>query len=207
MIGRSDVVPDVSIARPDDAGAVADVLAAAFSDDPMLRWVFSDPEHGPAHLRSFFGIGVPVGVRQGHVHVLRDGDAVVAAAVWAPPGQPAYDRASVELVAQLLTGAETARLEMIQAGFGHLNDHRPDEPHFYLSLLGVDPARRGEGLGGRLLAASLEVVDLFGEASYLESSNPRNISLYERHGFTVDAEIEMPDGPILRPMSRPPAPT
>lgn len=193
---------DLAIARPDDVDAVADLLSVAFRDDPMLRWVFSDPDHGQAHLRAFFGIGAGFGVRQGHVYVLRDGDSIAAAAVWAAPGRAAYDRASGELVAHLLTGAETARLEMIQAGFGHLNDYRPDEPHFYLSLLGVDPAHRGLGLGGRLLAASLEVVDLFGEPAYLESSNPRNISLYERHGFVVEAEIEMPEGPTLRPMWR-----
>jgi GNAT superfamily N-acetyltransferase len=198
-------VPDASIARPDDADAVADVLAAAFAEDPMLRWVFSDPQHGPAHLRAFFrvGVGVGVGVRQGHVHVLRDGETVVAAAVWAPPGLAAYDQVSGELIGHLLTGAETARLGMIQEGFGHLRDYRPEEPHFYLSLLGVDPARRGEGLGGRLLAASLEVVDHFGDPAYLESSNPRNVSLYERHGVAVEAAIQMPDGPILRPMWRP----
>jgi len=42
-----------------------------------------------------------------------------------------------------------------------------------------------------------------GLIAYLESSNPANISLYERHGFRVMAEIQCRDAPPLYPMLRP----
>jgi ribosomal protein S18 acetylase RimI-like enzyme len=38
---------------------------------------------------------------------------------------------------------------------------------------------------------------------YLESSNPRNVPLYERHGFEVTAEHWLPDGPVMTYMWRP----
>ena len=40
--------------------------------------------------------------------------------------------------------------------------------------------------------------------AYLESSNPRNISLYLRHGFVDTGEITAADGPSLIPMWREP---
>ena len=49
-----------------------------------------------------------------------------------------------------------------------------------------------------------ETVDADGLHCYLESSNPRNISLYERHGFEIMGRIEIGAGPPVTPMlSRP----
>jgi hypothetical protein len=43
-----------------------------------------------------------------------------------------------------------------------------------------------------------------GIAAYLESSNPRNISLYERHGFERLGTIQSGASPTMVPMLRPP---
>jgi ribosomal protein S18 acetylase RimI-like enzyme len=40
--------------------------------------------------------------------------------------------------------------------------------------------------------------------AYLESSNPRNIALYERHGFEVMGRIQIGAGPLVTPMLRRP---
>ncbi|MCA1748539.1 MAG: hypothetical protein LC634_03060 [Sphingomonadales bacterium] len=39
--------------------------------------------------------------------------------------------------------------------------------------------------------------------AYLESSNPRNISLYLRHGFEIVGEIQHGSSPVMTPMLRP----
>lgn len=57
--------------------------------------------------------------------------------------------------------------------------HPRETPHYYLSLLGTDPARRGHGYGLSLLAANLRLVDAAGAPAYLETSNPANVTLYE----------------------------
>jgi len=41
--------------------------------------------------------------------------------------------------------------------------------------------------------------------AYLESTNPRNRTLYERHGFEVVEELSVPGGPVLMAMWRPSA--
>ncbi len=69
-------------------------------------------------------------------------------------------------------------------------------------MIGVDPARQGGGIASALLAESLRAIDREGAIAYLESSNPRNIPLYERHGFEVIGEIQSGSSPGARPMLR-----
>jgi hypothetical protein len=51
----------------------------------------------------------------------------------------------------------------------------------------------------------LERADAEGLPVYLESSNPRNLTFYRRHGFEAWGEvIRMPEGgPSVQPMWRP----
>ena len=74
--------------------------------------------------------------------------------------------------------------------------HPREEPHFYLSLLGTDPAHAGRGLGMALLAENLERIDQEGMPAYLESSNPGNNHRYERHGFVKIGEFFPPSSDI-----------
>lgn len=67
----------------------------------------------------------------------------------------------------------------------------------------VDAAQQGRGLGAQLMDGALARCDEEGLIAYLESSNPANISLYQRHGFDVIGEIEIENGPIVTPMLRP----
>lgn len=69
-------------------------------------------------------------------------------------------------------------------------------------MIGVDPAHQGGGIGSALIAEGLKAVDRDGLIAYLESSNPRNIPLYQRHGFEVIGEIQSGSSPTVRPMLR-----
>jgi ribosomal protein S18 acetylase RimI-like enzyme len=50
---------------------------------------------------------------------------------------------------------------------------------------------------------ALDRCDSEGLPAYLESTNPRNISLYQRHGFQVMGEIKFGASPVVTPMIRP----
>jgi ribosomal protein S18 acetylase RimI-like enzyme len=76
-------------------------------------------------------------------------------------------------------------------------------PTWHLAFIGVDPFWHGQGIGAALLSHMLERIDDEGALAYLESTNPRNITLYQRHGFEVVREIRVGSAPPLFPMSRP----
>jgi ribosomal protein S18 acetylase RimI-like enzyme len=79
----------------------------------------------------------------------------------------------------------------------------PKAAHWYLAAIATSPDRRARGLGTALLQHALPAVDASGLPTYLESSNPRNITIYERHGFEVIGRIDIDDGVYMTPMWRP----
>ena len=84
-------------------------------------------------------------------------------------------------------------------GAGH-----PNEPHWYLPMIGVDTLQQNKGIGSALMRHALERCDEEDLPAYLESSNPRNISLYRRFGFEAIGKIRAGGSPPMVPMLRKP---
>jgi ribosomal protein S18 acetylase RimI-like enzyme len=96
-------------------------------------------------------------------------------------------------------------MPLLARGFGGMEMLHPKRPpHWYLAVLGTDPAAQGQGLGSAALAPVLERCDADGVGAYLESSKESNIAFYARHGFRVTREIRLPRGPKLWAMWRDP---
>ena len=180
-----------------DQAAVIDALMLSFAGDPMARWSWADPKvylaAFPRFARAFGGKAF----EQGTAH--RIGHA--GAALWLAPGVEPDDQAMAKLMVETIspTMAEDGGKLMEQMGAFH-----PKEPHWYLPIIGIDPAHQGKGLGGKLLAHQLAICDHDGALAYLESSNPRNIGLYERHGFVALGRIQAGNSPSMVPMLRRP---
>src|ERR1700674_2747414 len=80
--------------------------------------------------------------------------------------------------------------------------YRPTEPHWYLSLIGVEALHRNKGCGAALLQHCLRQCDREHLPAYLWSSSPLNTSLYERHGFEIVGTIQVGSSPSIFPMLR-----
>ena len=90
-------------------------------------------------------------------------------------------------------------------GLGQIEARHPREPHWYLAVLGTDPARQGEGIGSALLRPVLDDCDRLELPAYLETATERNVDFYARHGFKVVQEMRLPlGGPALWRMWREP---
>ena len=72
----------------------------------------------------------------------------------------------------------------------------PEGPHWYLSLLGVEPSLQARGLGSELLRHWLSQVDREPAAIYLETDVESNCVFYEREGFAVENEIQLLGVPL-----------
>ena len=81
----------------------------------------------------------------------------------------------------------------------------PEEPHWYLAVIGSDPPVRGKGFGQVVMRSRLDRVDAEHAPAYLESSKFQNLAYYQRFGFEVTDEVVLPDGgPTMWPMWRRP---
>jgi GNAT superfamily N-acetyltransferase len=201
------VILDVQDARLEDAAAVATISAAAFYDDPVMRWAFPNADARLVQLHAVFnGLVRDYVPDRGTVHVLDDG----CVTFWrapdfaygsAAPADADGDGAAEAMDEDLFPPDVLERLIALDAAMAAAHPH---EPHWYLNVIGTLPERQGTGLGARILVPVLAICDTDGLPSYLESSNPRNMTLYRRQGFEQTGEIPLPDGPSLYPMWREP---
>jgi GNAT superfamily N-acetyltransferase len=186
-----------AVTRADEAAAV-DTIVLGFSGDPVARWCWPDPHRYltsmPVFVRAFAGKAF----RQGGAFCTGD---LAGAALWLPPGvHPDGEALGAVLEGTLTSAVRADLLQMIE----QLQSYHPREPHWFLPLIGVDPVHRGKGYGAALLSHALAACDREHKAAYLESTNPRNMSLYERHGFRPLGRVQVGQAPPFVPMLRAP---
>jgi ribosomal protein S18 acetylase RimI-like enzyme len=189
---------DVRIGSETDRHTVIGVITLAFSTDPMARWTFPDPATYltvmPQVAAAFGGNGFG----HGAAHLV---DGGIGAAMWLPPGVvPDAER----LAALTEAHAPKERVGDMTQVFAQMDRYHPADACWYLPLIGVDPAYQGRGCGSALLRYALARCDRDNLPAYLESSNPRNIPLYQRHGFEILGSIQAGSSPTLVPMLRRP---
>ncbi len=189
---------EIRSATEDEMPEAVAAIVAAFITDPVARFALPSPHD---YLRAMplvtreFGGG---SFERGTAYVSAD---FCGAALWLPPGVHPNGEALEKVFRDT---AKFEHLDDLLATFEKMDQSHPDEPHWYLPLIGVEPNAQGNGLGGALMRHAVARCDQEGVLAYLESSNPRNISLYEGHGFEVMGKIQVGAAPLVTPMLRQP---
>jgi ribosomal protein S18 acetylase RimI-like enzyme len=186
----------VRSATPVDEQATIDTVVLAFAADPVARWCWPDARQYLAAMPDF---ARAFGGRAFAHDAAHCTDDCAGAALWLPPDVHP-DQTAIGAV--LERTAPAALLADLDAVLERMAVFHPDGPHWYLPLIGVDPAHQGKGYGSALLAHALAKCDRDRLPAYLESTNPRNVSLYKRHGFEVLGTIQVGHSPPLTPMLR-----
>ena len=190
-------VPEVRSADASMQASAISTIVLGFSADPMTRWVWPDASDYlktmPRFVKAFGGRAF----EHGTADII---EGARAAALWLPPGvEP--DEAEMGAIMEGALRPEIA--EDVGAIMKDMAGYHPNEPHWYLPVIAADPNWIGQGLGALLMKHALRRCDEQGSVAYLESSNPRNISLYERHGFKIIGRIQRGPSPVVTPMLRP----
>ncbi|TIL34949.1 GNAT family N-acetyltransferase [Mesorhizobium sp.] len=190
--------PTVRVMAAADKDSAIGTIVLAFAADPMARWTWP---HAHQYLAA-----MPRLVRAFGARAFSNGsgfctDGYVGTALWLSPGVHPDEEGLGALVES--TVAPSLAPE-VAAVFEQMAKYHPTEPHWYLPAIGVDPAHQGEGHGDALMAYALAQCDRDHAPAYLESSNPRNIPFYRRHGFEPLGAIQVGSSPTLVPMLRRP---
>ncbi len=190
--------PIVKTATEYDEAPIIDVLALAFSTDPGARWVWPNPQQYLMYFPSFVKAFGGKAFTHGSAYSV---DGYASAALWLPPDVHPDEDAMNALLQR--TASDQTQKDVF-AVFEQMDRYHPSEPHWYLPLIGVDPFHQGKGLGSALMQHALIPCDRDKKSAFLESTNPKNISLYERHGFELLGTIQVGTSPIFFPMLRKP---
>lgn len=186
VTGTSEIVT----AQQDDLPRVIDTLTETFLDDPVFNWLCPDPERRTATYSGWFSVITEAILPHRSIFTTADGGG---ATVWVPPGQPIAD--DMEAFAGSVMAVSPEDGERFGTLLGIADEHKPEDPHWYLFFIGVVPDRQGQGIGSTLLRDVLDECDRDAIPAYLEATCEQNKRLYERHGFAVTAELHLPDGP------------
>lgn len=179
--------------EPAERLRIADLLAAAFEDDPMQRWLFPNAHRRRRRLRRFYELDLRHRLEG---RCLVDAEEISAVAFWHPPGDGATvpARAAVRLAPAFVSVAAHHPVVALRV-LAAVARGRPAEPHWYLSHLAVAPGAQGRGIGGSLLRRGTSRAAADGVGAYLETSNPDNLGFYGSHGFDVVDVVEVGSAP------------
>ena len=188
-------------ARPGEFATLCVCLSRAFEDDPVSVFLFPNARTRRRRLASFYRMVLPLLAGHGAVYTEPE---LRGAAAWQAPSPPKPSPVA-ELLGTLamLSTLRTASPRALQLARVVACSH-PRKPHWYLGILGTNPADQRGGIGSTLMAPVLERCDSEGLPAYLESSKRENIPFYQRHGFSLTGELQIEGGPTLWPMLRAP---
>jgi len=190
--------PTVMSAKTQDRERVISAIILAFVDDPVARWSWPEPHDYLTYFTEFANVFGGKAFEHGTAYSVAE---FSGGALWLPPGVEPDEKV---LVALMERSIDPKRLQVVFTIFEKMGSCHPTEPHWYLPLIGVEPTKQGRGYGSALLGHALEHKDHEGRIAYLESTNPANIPLYQRHRFEVIGTIQVGDSPPLYPMIRRP---
>jgi GNAT superfamily N-acetyltransferase len=196
------------VVKTDPASASA---VAALEDDPFYRSIcapyYSDTVRRRAVLAKYFDYSIQEGRELGRcVHLADEARGV---AVWLLPQSPELESQAAERKHTFLRATLSAEgcanyyriIEFMSAKSATL----VDDAAWYLSIVAVDPAAQGQGLGRILLEPTIAEADRAGVTCYLETFSQRNLSFYQRLGFAAAARFTEPTtGSDYTVMIRPP---
>ena len=184
----------VRLATAGEIPELAAVLARAFVRDPFYAYLAGEaPERTQRMIDGWTGI-----LRFGSDHLSHTytTDDHAGAAVWLPPGHRAGSVLdSVRMMPAIARLAGWSRIRTVGDAMAALDERRHrlvPAPHFYLSAIGVEPDRQGAGIGSALMQPVLDTCDRDSAPAYLETAVARNVLLYERLGFAVVEEMDVP---------------
>lgn len=184
-------------------------VALAFADDPIWMWIYDrsstlELDEALPLARALVADTSPVD----ETHGFRHHDAL---ALWRAPLDQNTEATEAIKAEQSAVhfGAFAAlvgeRMALVGEFSAAIKAARPEEPHWYLSILATNPNRQNQGLGSRTIAPMMERSDRTGVPIYLESSNPRNHAFYLRHGFREQGNVSGAGSPSMMTFYRPPS--
>lgn len=178
-----------------------ETLTLAFQDDPALGWMIPDPAARCRRLPRFFEWLFADHLRHGMILTAPGRETVT---LWRLPGKVHHhDPMTPAELWRLLRifGPAIGRADRVGRSLAR---HIPaGEDHLYLRYAAVHPDAQGKGWGGCAIRAGIAEANRLGVDVCLETAKPGNVAIYQRLGFGVVDEWQVPGGPRFWTMLRP----
>src|SRR3954453_3125175 len=141
-----------------DIDGIADALVSAFHDDPVMLHIFPKEKGREKRLRALFMSEAKRSLGRGALHTTAAGSPQ-GGAIWMAPNK--WKTGGLELLGQLplLFAMGLGNSPRALNVLGKMEKVHPEEPHWYLAVLGTAAEPQGKGIGSALIRPVLEKCD------------------------------------------------
>jgi ribosomal protein S18 acetylase RimI-like enzyme len=188
----------ITAASPSDTDEAVSCLATAFAQDPITGFLLQSGQGYRERVTRFFSLlmrarialKMPVFVARG-AHGIEGATMGYSTAKSDWPVALTEEWARFEEAIPGLTDRMTIYDEVA-------TKFKPPDPHYYLGVIGTDPALHGSGIGTQLLKSFCEVSasDPLSSGVYLETAQASNLRFYERAGFAETGRGNLGDATL-----------
>ena len=186
-------------AKIQDVPLASEMLAEAFENDENMTYFFLGNSVKRKELaREFFEILMSARVALRMPVFLAKQEGKIAGAVMG------YDATRPEWLAEHsnwwseFQAKQDGLADRLKRQDEALNRFKPTLPHYYLGVLGVNPAFQGKGIGAALIERFFAAsdADMVSSGVYIDTANPSNVNYYKKFGFKPAGEA------VLDPLTR-----
>lgn len=189
-------IPTIRRADKKDWPLLTEILADAFTEDPVLRWMSKHP----AFPEYSYSVSLPGFEKVGGM--LMD-DQGLAACLYVKPGYEMHNPVSARVIARGLLRFGPGPLLRSLRFLNTIAQHHHTPAHTYVFAIGARRQAHGCGLGSAVMKYFLTSVADPDLPVYLENSNPANTAFYRKFGFEPQKAFRPGNGPQLVGMLRP----
>ncbi len=171
-----------------------DVLVATLVESHLHYswevWAITGPQRAERMAAAFRSDLELLGLPHGVVTMVGTGDAV---AMWLPAGAEALlsdeQRRDRRRMSEEVFGDRLHEIEQVDRLIASAMCPSAD---WHLVTMGTRPSRQSHGLGAAALHPMIERLDQQKASARLETSTSDNVRFYQRHGFKVVCELDLP---------------
>jgi len=179
--------------------AAGSVLSKAFSQDPVFNYLIPNTNQRLKTLNHYFQHVIKYGLHYGEVYSTPNLECI---SVWLPPKNSSHTRwKAIKTGALVLPVKVKWKYLSLQNKIYKFTDNLHKKlipyPHWYLSLIGVEPNHQGKGFGQQLLSTAINRIDPECKPIYLETNNEKNIEIFKRSGFRILQKVIVPGTKIF----------
>ena len=188
----------------DKIEAASRVAARALHDDPLFTNYYPDPVEKKIKNVIRCKNMILLGILSGEVYTTSND--IEGIAVWNSYGitdlrigkqSKEIIRESRKVKREMLS--DPVFVERIGASmeiYNSLRNEYANFPHWYLTLIAVDPLHQEKGYASMLIRGKLRELDKQNLPCYLNTQNEENVPIYEHFGFKLIGKIQVPKSNI-----------
>ena len=164
--------------------AVVEVMAKAFQNAALYRYLEEDPQRRARLLRIVFYHRVTFSFDTHDADVAHNEEAIIGAAIWARPDTETRENSALEKALREYGGIIEKWLCFHEVLFGAFSEAY-SKPHWSLAPIAVAPEAQGQGAASALLRHKLVQIGESGAPCLLGTQDEVNTKIYARYGFKL----------------------